>query len=202
MAAALSMVTHRCDCADFEIVGLVNLLHRTTVAQWEEGVRDEVLAALVTMKYWIDEPGLDAMCWFTENHQLVWHTAELLVGELLGDMTFANDGRTGTEHAEHGRDLATGWIRARLAGGFSEFDSNAYLAIDTLALVSLVEHARDPELRALAAGLADRVLLSLAANSWRGIHGSAHAAPTSRRCARHGSRRPHHSPGCCSGWVR
>ncbi|GAB3710315.1 hypothetical protein [Mariniluteicoccus flavus] len=174
VATALRMVRERCDCADFEIVGLVNLLHRTDAAQWAPGLRDEVLDALAAMKYWIDEPGLDAMCWFTENHQLVWHTAELLVGELLPDRVFSNDGRTGAEHADHGRRLATGWIRARLAGGFSEFDSNAYLAIDTLALVSLAEHAHDAELRTLAAGLADRVLISLAANSWRGIHGSAH----------------------------
>ncbi|GAB3623015.1 hypothetical protein GCM10027418_10970 [Mariniluteicoccus endophyticus] len=172
VADALRMVRSRCDCADFETVGLVNLLHRAR--RWAPGLREDVLDALADMKYWIDEPGLDAMCWFTENHQLVWHTAELLVGQLLADRTFSNNGWTGAQHAEHGLQLAKDWIRARLAGGFSEFDSNAYLAIDTLALVSLAEHAHDTELRELAAGLADRVLISLAANSWRGIHGSAH----------------------------
>lgn len=171
---ALWMVRNRCDCADFEVVGLCHLLHRAGSERWAPGLREEVLDALAGLKYWIEEPGLDAMCYFTENHQLVWHTAEILAGQFLPDRTFTNDGRRGREHADHGVRLATQWVRARLAGGFSEFDSNAYLAIDTLALVSLVEFCEDEELRRLAEGLADRVLLSLACNSWHGIHGSAH----------------------------
>ncbi|MGA8113641.1 MAG: hypothetical protein WCA46_08270 [Actinocatenispora sp.] len=171
---ALWMIDNRADCADFEAVGLMHLWHRIPAGRWRPGLRDRVRDALLGFKYWIDQPGLDAMCYFTENHQFVWHTAETLVGEAFGDAVFGNSGWTGKEHAEHGRALAVEWLRRKLAGGFSEFDSNAYLAIDTLALVSLVEFAEDEELAELAAGLADRVLFSLAANSWHGIHGAAH----------------------------
>jgi hypothetical protein len=174
LAGALDMVDGRADCADFEAVGLLNLWHRVPAPGWTKGVRDRVHDALLGFKYWIDQPGLDAMCYFTENHQLVWHTAETLAGEAFPDDTFTNSGWSGAKHAEHGRALAREWIERRLAGGFSEFDSNAYLAIDTLALVSLAEFADDAALAELAAGLADRVLFSLAANSWRGIHGAAH----------------------------
>ena len=174
LARALGMLADRADCADFEAVGLLNLWHRIPPADWEPGLRTGVRDALLGFKYWIDQPGLDAMCYFTENHQLVWHTAETLAGEAFPDETFGNTGWTGTRHAEHGQALARQWIERRLAGGFSEFDSNAYLAIDTLALVSLAEFSTDPGLAELAAGLADRVLFSLAANSWRGIHGAAH----------------------------
>ncbi|GAA3690434.1 hypothetical protein GCM10022224_064830 [Nonomuraea antimicrobica] len=169
---ALWMIGNRADCADFEAVGLVHLWHRA--AAWEQGLRERVRASMLGFKYWIDQPGLDAMCYFTENHQLVWHTAELLWGTALSEETFTNTGWTGARHAAHGRRMAVEWMRRKLAGGFSEFDSNAYLAIDLLALVSLVEFAEDDEVRALAAGVADRVLFSLAANSWRGIHGCAH----------------------------
>lgn len=171
---ALWMITHRADCADFEAVGLVHLLHRVPAEAWDAGVRERVLDALLGFKFWIDQPGLDAMCYFTENHQFVWHTAEHLVGSLLPDETFTNSGWSGRHHAEHGRDLALAWLRERLPHGFAEFDSNAYLAIDCLAAVSLVEFSDDDEVRALAAGLADRVLLSLATNTWRGVHGAAH----------------------------
>ncbi|MBO0867097.1 MAG: hypothetical protein J2P15_00890 [Micromonosporaceae bacterium] len=174
LAGALRMLTERADCADFEAVGLLNLWHRVPAPGWEPGLRDRVREALLAFKYWIDQPGLDAMCYFTENHQLVWHTAETLAGEALADETFGNTGWSGAKHAEHGRGLAREWIERRLAGGFSEFDSNAYLAIDTLALVSLAEFTTDTALAELAAGLADRVLFSLAANSWHGIHGAAH----------------------------
>lgn len=169
---ALWMIGNRADCADFEAVGLLNLWHR--VPRWPAGLRDVVRTALTGFKYWIDQPGLDAMCYFTENHQLVWHTAEILAGEAWADEVFTNSGWTGTAHAAHGRELAREWIARRLAGGFSEFDSNAYLAIDTLALVSLVEFCADAGLAEMAAGLLDKLLFMLGANSWRGVHGSAH----------------------------
>ncbi|WP_188189953.1 hypothetical protein [Nonomuraea sp. SYSU D8015] len=169
---ALWMIGNRADCADFEAIGLAHLWHRAPT--WAPGLRERVREAMLGFKYWIDQPGLDAMCYFTENHQLVWHTAELLWGTALADKTFSNTGWTGARHAAHGREMAAEWMRRKLAGGFSEFDSNAYLAIDLLALVSLVEFAEDAEIRELAAGVADRVLFSLAANSWRGIHGCAH----------------------------
>jgi hypothetical protein len=174
LKAALYMVTNRADCADFEAVGLLNLWHRLPEQDWPADTRDEVRRALLGFKYWIDQPGLDAMCYFTENHQLVFHTAEILAGQAFPGETFTNTGWQGTQHAAHGRDYGMQWIKAKLAGGFSEFDSNAYLAIDSLALVSLIELAEDEELTAAAEALLDKLLFTLAANSWHGIHGAAH----------------------------
>lgn len=174
LATALRFIDNRCDCADFETVGLMLLWHRVPAERWEPGLRDRVRDALLGFKYWIDQPGLDAMCYFTENHQLVWHTAETLVGEAFTDEKFTNAGWTGAEHAAHGGEMALAWIRRKLTSGFSEFDSNAYLAIDALALVALSDHAADPALRKAAEALLDKVLLSLATNSWRGVHGAAH----------------------------
>lgn len=171
---ALWMIDHRADCADFEAVGLAHLLHRVPAERWAPGVRDRVTRSLLDFKFWIDQPGLDAMCYFTENHQFVWHTAEYLIGTLFAEERFTNSGWTGAEHAAHGRALALEWLQVRLPGGFAEFDSNAYLAIDCFAAISLVELAEDDHLRRLATSLADRILLSLASNSWRGVHGAAH----------------------------
>ncbi len=172
VARALWMVDNRADCADFEVIGLAHLLHKAR--RWAPGVRESVETAVTGLRYWIDQPGLDAMCFFTENHQLIWHTAEILMGELFGDRTFTATGWSGAQHAAHGRELARQWFDIRLPGGFAEFDSNAYLAIDTLAAVSLVELGADRELAELARSLADRLLVSLATNAWRGVHGCAH----------------------------
>ncbi|TCO54938.1 hypothetical protein [Actinocrispum wychmicini] len=165
---SLWMISQRADCADFEALGLLHLWHRVP------GCPDEVRSALLGLKYWIDQPGLDAMCYFTENHQLVWHTAELLAGQAFGDSTFGNTGWDGRRHREHGESLAVEWLTRKLAGGYSEFDSNAYLAVDVLALTSLVEFAENTRIVELAAGLLDKTLFTLAANSWRGAHVSAH----------------------------
>ena len=174
LAAALDLIRARGDCADFEILALLNLWHRVPAAQWAPHLREEVTAALVGMKYWITQPGLDAMCYFTENHQLVWHVAEHLAGQTYADHTFTVEGRTGEHHARAGRDRAARWIDHKLRGGYSEFDSNAYLAIDSLALATLVEWSRDEQLVTAARALLDKTLLTLAMNSWRGIHGAAH----------------------------
>jgi hypothetical protein len=170
----LRMIEDRYDCADFEAVGLVHLWLRIPAHGWRPENRERVRGALTGFKYWIDQPGLDAMCYFTENHQFVWHTAELLAGELFADDTFTNTGWTGRRHAEHAAPLAQEWIRRKLSGGFSEFDSNAYLAIDCFALVSLVEFAESADLRHLAEALLDKLLVTLATNSWHGVHGAAH----------------------------
>ena len=150
-------------------------------------LRERVVESLLGFKFWIDQPGLDAMCYFTENHQLVWHAAELLVGELFADEVFSNTGWTGSAHAAHGRELAMEWMRRKLAGGFSEFDSNAYLAIDSLALCSLVEFADDDRSpRSSPSACSTR-----SCSRWRRTRGAASTvpptvAPTCRRCGRRG----------------
>ncbi|RZQ61387.1 hypothetical protein [Amycolatopsis suaedae] len=177
----LWMIDNRADCADFEALGLLHLWHRAR--HWPDGLHERVGAALRGLRYWIDQPGLDAMCFFTENHQLVWHTAELLAGEAFGDEVFGNAGWTGRRHAEHGRELAEQWLTRKLTGGFSEFDSNAYLAVDVFALVSLVEFAADDRIARLAGAVLDKTLFTLAVNSWRGAHLAAHGrsyVPTQR----------------------
>ena len=171
---ALSMITSKADCADFEVVGLVHILHRFPEKQWEPGLREEVKKSLLSFKYWINQPGLDAMCYFTENHQFVWHTAEHLIGAYFDTEKFSNAKRSGVTHSEHGREMALEWLKRKLEGGFSEYDSNAYLAIDTLALVSLIEYSPDKEIRQYSEALLDKLMFSLASNSWRGVHGAAH----------------------------
>jgi len=174
LAVPLRFVRDRCDCADFEALGLMLLWHRVSDSRWEPAARSAAREALLGFKYWIEEPGTDAMCYFTENHQMVWHTVETLAGEAFPDDTFGNCGWSGREHAQHGMTMAQAWVTRKLRSGFSEFDSNAYLAIDALALVALVDHAADVPLRRSAEALLDKILFTLAANSWHGVHASAH----------------------------
>ncbi|MFC7405853.1 hypothetical protein [Georgenia alba] len=174
LAAALDRVTGRADCADFDALALLLAVRRVPGSAWPADLAGRVASALTGLKYWITQPGLDAMCYFTENHQLVWHVAELLAGETYPEEVFTVDGRTGAEHAAEAARRAAGWIDRKLAGGFSEFDSNAYLAIDTYALCALIELSAHEPLVVAARTLLDKLLVTLAANSWRGVHGAAH----------------------------
>jgi hypothetical protein len=65
-------------------------------------------------RYWHDEPGSGAM-WFTsENHAILFHTCEILAGQLYPDRVFSNVGQTGLWHREKGEHLALEWLRQRL----------------------------------------------------------------------------------------
>ena len=172
---ALTAIEERHDCADFEALGLLTMLARS---QWADKVpgqlRERTDAALLGFKYWLAEPGLDGMCFHTENHQLVFHVAELLAGQLYADQVFTNVRQPGTWHAARGEQRVRRWLRDRLRGGFSEWDSNAYVAIDVFALLVICEHAAQPDLRRMATALLDLIFFQLAVNSWRGIHGCSH----------------------------
>src|SRR5690606_25275978 len=118
--------------------------------------------ALHGFKFWLDEPGLDAMCYFTENHQVLFHVSSYLSGQLWPDVVFANSGRTGREQIELAVPRITDWILTRLRGNFSEWDSNAYMALDAFAMLAVVEFAEDAHLRELATTLLDKLFFLLA----------------------------------------
>lgn len=175
VSIALGFLTRRCDCADFYALGLLALLYRygdSPALAPEDRTRIE--ATLVAFKFWIDEPGLDGMCYFTENHQILFHVAAYLAGQRYPDRVFTNSGLTGSETQIRAKERALSWIRKRLRGNFSEWDSNAYLAMDVFALLSLAEFGQDGHLCRLAATLLDKIFFLIACQSFRGVHGCTH----------------------------
>lgn len=174
---ACHFLESRYDCADFYAIGLLALLYRNPeraapIIRPDDQQRIE--SALRGFKFWLDEPGLDAMCYFTENHQVLFHVSSYLSGQLWPDAVFANSGRTGREHMALAVPRITDWILTRLRGSFSEWDSNAYMALDAFAMLAVVEFAEDARLRALATTLLDKLFFLLACQSFRGVHGSTH----------------------------
>ena len=101
----------------------------------------------------MDEPGSDAMGFWSESHQILFHACEILAGQLYSDQTFTNVGQTGQWHQEKGERLALTWLRQRATGGFREWDSNSQEAL--LALSHLVDLAENPQVWELAAVLMD-----------------------------------------------
>src|SRR5260221_3735180 len=76
---ACHYLNNRYDCADFYAIGLLALLY------WfgeqpalRPADRERVETAFRNFKFWLDEPGLDAMCYFTENHQILFHVTAYL----------------------------------------------------------------------------------------------------------------------------
>ena len=172
---ACTFLERRFDCADFVALWLhLALFHDDRLCILSSANRNRVEAALLGFKYWIDEPGIDAMCFFTENHQIIFHTAAHLSGSRFPDRWFASPAMSGGELKRVAASRMLEWISRKRSGGFSEWDSSAYLAMDAYALLAAVEFSPDEAVVEHARRLLDDVFLAIALQSWKGVHGSSH----------------------------
>jgi len=175
LVEAIEGINQRKDCSDFYLVGLLGVMHR----YWDnpafpEDLRGPLEECVLNFKYWMDEPGEDAMCYWSENHQILFHACEVLAGQFYPDRTFTNAGQTGQWHREKAERLAIAWLRKRGSGGFREWDSNCYFEEDLLALSHLADLAKAPQVYELASVVMDKMFFTMALNSYKGVFGSTH----------------------------
>jgi len=173
--SACDKLEARQDTADFSAAALVRMLYLDRdSAALDADTGALVEQTLLDFKYWIDEPGQDQMCYWTENHQGLFHSSELLAGQLFPDQVFSNDGKTGAEHAAHAEPLVERWLDFRGRFGFSEWHSNVYFNEDIPALVNLADFAASETIRTKAAAVLDLVAFDLLNNSYRGYFATVH----------------------------
>jgi len=171
----LAQINAREDCSDFDMNGLLRMLFLDNDRQvLPAALREQMEAAVLDFKYWLDEPGADEMCWWSENHQILFHTAELLAGQLFLDEEFSNSGMTGQEHIDHALPKIQRWLSFRGRFGFSEFHSNVYFNEDMPPLVNLVDFAEDETIARQAAMVLDILAYDMACNYYQGLFATAH----------------------------
>lgn len=175
LRASLELINARRDCADFALAGVLRLLYLYRNSPLlAPDLLAELERAALDFCYWYDQPGVRGMCFHTENHQILFHSCELLAGQLFRDVALTNSGRSGAWHSEHAAELTRRWIDQRARFGFSEWLSNCYFEEDLLALLNLYDFAQDAEIRRRAGMLVDTVLLEMALHSYRGALASTH----------------------------
>lgn len=160
-------VRRRGDCSDFRIVKILWVMIRfgRLLTDEEKSYFKEVIKGF---RYWFDEPGNDAMWFFSENHALCFHTAQMLAGELYPDEVFPNSGRTGREQSARAKKLLVEWFRKMLDYGYNEWNSACYIPVDMLGFVSLLALCKDEEVRGLAWKALDATYEIFAENSFHG----------------------------------
>ena len=181
--AAVRYVDSRLDCSDFAVAGLLRILlkYRNSISP---ELAERIDGCLLGFKYWYDEPGESRMCFWTENHQIIFHSDELLTGQLFRNEYFREGGMTGEDRIHRAIPLVRRWMGWRARLGFSEWLSNCYFDEDLLALSNLCDFAADPKLRAGARGLMDLIFLEIALHSHRGTFGSTHGRTYARMLLR------------------
>lgn len=172
---ALQFVDTRQDCADFSAVGLLRILYQFAESpRLSAELANAIRHTLLHFKYWIDEPGQEMMCFWSENHQILFHSAEYLAGQLFADEIFPNVGQRGRWHMAKARPKILRWIDLKARIGFSEWDSNCYYDEDMAPLLNLTDFAADAEIAEKAAHLLDIMFFDMAVDSFRGTYGSSH----------------------------
>lgn len=172
---AIERINSRKDAADFRMIGLIRFIYQF----WDTPLvgitlKDSVRQAILDFKYWPDEPGIDNMCTWSENHHILFSTCEYLAGHFYRQEIFRNSGHSGDEKYRRGRERVLRWLDLRYKTGFSEWLSNVYYTEDIAPLVALVDFSPDEEIRIKAAMVLDLMLYDMALNHFNGTFASTH----------------------------
>jgi hypothetical protein len=180
IAESVEGINRRKDGSSLDLIGLLGMMHRFGHhPSFPEALQGPLEKCVLNFRYWADEPGSDAMCFRSENRQILFHTCEILAGQLYPDRIFPNIDQTGEWHREKGERMAVSWLHERATGGFRDWDSNVSFETGLVALSHLVDLADNQQVWEMAAVLMDKIFLSMALNSHRGVFGSTHGRTSS-----------------------
>lgn len=168
-------VARREDGSSLSLVLLLGMLSRFGhCARFPGRLAAPLEAAILGYDYGHGEPG-----GIRESESLLLHTAELLAGQRYPERTFARSGLTGGQHRQRGERLVLDWLGHCAAYGLAEWGSDDGLADIVVALAHLIGLAEADQVYELAAVALDKVLLTIALSSYRGVLGSSRGRASS-----------------------
>ena len=146
LEGAIEEINVREDCCDFTANHLIRfyLENEERLAEFN---KNEIRDCLTGLKYWLtDYDGRqDSMCFWSENHQILFAVTEYLTGNEWPDVHFA-DGRKGSSHVESAKERINAWMEQRFYYGFNEYYSNNYYIEDIAPMANFIEFAVDEDM--------------------------------------------------------
>lgn len=164
LAEDLALIIERVDCADFLICGLIRYKKVYGVHKELEG---KVKEALLNFRYWMNMEGMDAMCFWSENHAMMFYSCAMFAGEMYPEEYFPRAKMTGRELSAYGKKKLLDWIQDLEEYGYEEFLSSVYMCVTFAALLNLVDFA-EPEIARRAEKLCDLLMEELAKHTFKG----------------------------------
>ena len=175
LQGVLDYINDRYDCSDFVLLGIVRILYQFFETDLlTHSFKSNLVQTVLDFKYHPEEPGIDSMCYWTENHQIMFVTNAYLAGQTFPDKLFTNSGQTGTEKMVRSRPRIMKWLEMRFLTGFSEWLSHVYYDEDITALLNLSDFCEDPEIVTLSNMVLDLIFFDMAVNSRQGVFGCSH----------------------------
>ncbi len=164
LKGTLDYIDGQYDCSDFRFVNLIRIIY-----QFDEvipqSVKSDIKNTVSHFRYWWDEPGDNSMCYWSENHQILFASAEYLIGQKYQDMVFPGSGLTGRQHMDKAGKRILDWLEMRWKFGFTEFYSEVYYKEDIGAMINLIDFAEDEEIVKKTKIIMDLLLYDVAAQN-------------------------------------
>lgn len=161
----LRQIDRRRDCSDFLVCGLVRFLKLYPV---DEALAADCRQVLTHYRYWMDQEGTDGMCFWSENHSLMFFVSAYIAGDLYPEEWFVRAGMQGAELKRQAEKRLKDWLNSVIEEGFEEFHSGGYTPITFAALLNVVDFT-DAELGELAWRAEDKLMMELAKQVFDGV---------------------------------
>ena len=106
-----------------------------------------------------------------DAEELLFAASELLAGQLYPEHTFPCSQRSGQWHRQRAEEAVTRRLQHAATAGFADSSSHSLAQLLT-ALSHLIDLAESQEIWDLAAVLIDKILVTLALDSFKGVYGA------------------------------
>ncbi len=160
----LNQIERRYDCTDFMIAGLIRYIKNYSVDSKFEA---RMKTVLTNYRYWMTHTGEDAMCFWSENHALLFYSAAMFCGEMYPEEYFPRAEMTGKQLTEFGEKRVLEWIEDVEEYGFEEFLASIYVSVTFIALLNLIDFAKE-EISQRAKKITDYLVAILAKHTFDG----------------------------------
>src|SRR5262249_6062214 len=117
----------------------------TLVPDW---FLDLTIAAILRFKFWIEdnwtfrEDGKEMTFW-SENHVILFSSAEYIAGQWWPEETFSHQNVKGSWHHERGKRHVQRWLEQHLRFGFAEVNSGVYYNFHIAPVFNLIDFVDD-----------------------------------------------------------
>ena len=152
---------------EVDLVGLLGMLQR-----WGDDesfpleVREALEACLLAYTGWDEDDG------GAQSPEILRYASEMLAGQRYPERAFA-DGQPGNRHRERAEARALSRLRRMGIEGFGVWDAGAEFEAVVVALSHMIDLSETEAIWQMASVLLDKVLITMALNSFRGVVGTS-----------------------------
>jgi hypothetical protein len=166
--------------SEVHLLGLLGAVIRySSQPNFPSELNGQVREAALNFQYAPDQGGCEEHRFSAPDHQILIYACQILSGQLYPEGVFNRGQLIGTQQRQDGETNAIRWMLERGQIGFLDWDSRSRYASILTALSYLIDLSESEEVWELGSVLMDKMLFTIALNSFHGVYGSAQGYATS-----------------------